>query len=168
MSNADQPTKVDKAERFSRFCKFCALHNTLAFAIADQKWLQVSKRKILHEYETACSNILELLFIRYQKGGRNLQGVAYKTLWNVNEPAVEAFMVAMQKHKRTEKLTASIILDELKAAGFEPGQRVKKRDGDGNVIQTKILFGEALVVEKARLSDLNRVRREYFSRRGRG
>lgn len=93
-----------------------------------------SARYIQNTFGLRCKVLFELMFERRQKGGSDVKGTKYKTMWRFNMHMIEDIEHLLNDEKAS---TAKYWVDYLKAKGHEPlinapiynekGQRVEKK-----------------------------------------
>ena len=102
-----------------------------------------SMRDIQEEYGLSCAKIFSLLFIKWQKGGRNLKGKAYKSIWKLDNEAAKIYQDIKHKFKNEDK-TGKEILEELQKFDIKKKERVKIWDDDFTIATVDVYSGDEL------------------------
>ena len=76
--------------------------------------LSISAREIENEYGSASAKCFKLLFKLLQRGGRDKNGIAFKSAWVINDEALQPFVE--YNTSKEEKLTSAGLLKALNEA----------------------------------------------------
>jgi hypothetical protein len=152
-----QPTLQDQAQQYNDFCKYVLLDTSLGQCTKSFNYL--STREIQDKYGLACAKIFRLMFVLYQKGGRNLKGKAYKTLWVQHKKNSQIFK--QLHHAHIDMLvTGKQILQLMVEQGCQAEERVKVWNEDFTWYDAEIFGGEEL--KEAKIEKRNRADRERY------
>lgn len=88
--------------------------------LPPQHDIVMTAKEIAAIYGRPCLHILELVFMRWVRGGRNLQGKTFKTRWKMNPVAAEVLAEwVMQQNAAGRMYTAKECLKHLKEENLE-------------------------------------------------
>lgn len=156
--------KTTKAEQSAQFLKFLS-YVCLASALADRTKnfdVRYSARFIQDKYGKQCRDLFVVLFIKWVRGGRNLKGEAYKTMWRLDRGVYDDLQCALKEVEAMQMPTARDMLNILQSYGHTPKERVKFFDKDGELVSEEIYKGQELAEAKARKKAIA-AQRPYFS-----
>lgn len=143
--------RTSKAENSAQFLKFLS-YVCLASALADRTKnfdVRYSARFIQDKYGKQCRDLFVVLFIKWVRGGRNLDGVAYKTMWRLDRGVYDDLQAALAEVEAMEMPTARDMLNILQSYGHTPKERVKFFDKGGCLVSEHVYKGEELKIAKA-------------------
>ena len=153
-TNRDQ-----QVQQYLHFIETCAFDLALSEATATPQ-RQVSAREVQDKYGLACRNLFVLLFDRVQRGGRNLKGQNYKTIWKLNRDNVLLFRQIRQDGQET---TARDVVNAFRSMGVLPRERVKVWAPDFSSYTAEYLSGQELQEARELKRALVSTERTYWS-----
>ena len=118
-----------------------------------------SARHIKNLYGEACVNLFRICFIQWQRGGRTLEGQAYKSTWRYRSELTPHLLHLNELRQAGSHQTAASWVYHLNEAGFEPLSRYKVWNEDMSAVIEQHIVTQP---EIRLLRDLHREHRSHY------
>lgn len=153
-------TRDEEVTRLKRFLIDVALDGALNdLSNGAAVYRNHSRRAIKDVYGSGCAALFEIIFCQWVRGGRNLQGQPFKSMWKLDTAVVRDLRDALAELRTTDNFTALEVLRFLKARGHEVKIRAKVYDGEETETVDFRKY-TAIIVNKEQAKEIRRLKAE--------